>query len=481
MSEESSTKEKEPSKAKQLAKKLYREKKHAALRKPEQLEPAWAFAEDYKWFIDRAKTERDAVSTGIELLEQAGYLPFDTEQSYEPGAKVYLNNRGRALIAATIGKKPVEQGVHFIISHIDSPRIDLKSTPLYEADGFAYLKSQYYGGILAYQWVTIPLALHGTVVTADGQSVNITLGENDDEPVFMISDLLPHLGHLEQEKKPLYEGIAGEQLNILIGSLPFSDVEPDEHVEEAIKLETLRLIHERYALTEEDFVRADISFVPASHARDLGFDGSLIAAYGQDDRICAYTSLRADIETIDPIYTTVTVFSDKEEVGSIGPTGMRSEFVFNFVADLADKQGGSTRKALAASYCLSADVGAGYDPSFPTPFEKNNTAHLNGGLLLEKYTGGRGKGGAVEASAEYMGKITRLLTEKGVIWQTGAIGAVDAGGGGTIAAFPASKSIETMDIGIPLLSMHAPLEISSKLDLYNGYLGFKAFYEAENF
>lgn len=458
------------SKAKVLAEQILYKSEHIATREPAQVAQAKDFCEGYKRYLDEGKTEREAVKVTVALLEKAGYVLFVPGKTYDAGSKVYYVNRGKAVIAATIGSQSVEKGVRLSIAHVDSPRLDLKPNPLYEAEQMAYFKTHYYGGVRKYQWVTIPLSMHGTVVKADGSTIDLRLGEEAGEPVFTITDLLPHLSQ-EQNKRTLADGIRGEELNILTGSLPFEE----KDAAEGVKLETMRLIHEQYGFTERDFTRAEIEFVPAFKASDIGFDRSLLGAYGQDDRVCAYTALMAEIDTQKPVQTTVCILCDKEETGSNGNTGLAGDFFVHFLEDLAEMQGANPRRMMEASTCLSADVNAAYDPTFPEPFEKRNTCMVNHGVVITKYTGARGKSSTSDASAEFMGAVTNMLDKAGVAWQTGLLGKVDAGGGGTIAMYVANHNIDVVDVGVPVLSMHAPLEITSKLDVYNTYLAFKAF------
>lgn len=456
--------------AQKLAEALLDTPKHAFDHTEGGAQKAMAFCEGYKEFLDAGKTEREAVIKTAALLGKAGYTVFDAAKTYKTGDKVYLINREKAIIAATIGKKTAEHGVRLSIAHIDSPRLDLKPSPLYETDELAFFKTHYYGGIRKYQWVTIPLSMHGVVVKSNGEKVQIRIGEEAGDPVFCISDLLPHLSQ-EQNKRPLNEGIKGEELNILVGSLPYAD----EDMKERVKLETMRLLHEKYGFTERDFTRAEIEFVPAFKAADVGFDKSLLGAYGQDDRVCAYTALMAEMETKNPEFTSVCVLTDKEETGSDGNTGLASDYLFHFLEDLAEMQKVNYRAMLAASVCLSADVNAAYDPTFPDVFERKNSSFLNHGVVVTKYTGSRGKGGTSDASAELMGKVTNMLDREKVVWQVGELGKVDIGGGGTIAMFVANRNVDVVDVGVPVLSMHSPFEITSKLDVYNTYLAFKAF------
>ena len=429
------------------------------------------FAIGYKEFLDKAKTEREFVTLAKKMLTEAGYKEFDIAKKYKAGDKVYKINRGKALIATTFGSKDLNEGLRINAAHIDSPRLDLKPNPLYEKNELALFKTHYYGGIRKYQWVTIPLSMHGVVVKKDGTKVEINIGEAEDDPVFMISDLLPHLGMKQGERK-LAEGITGEELNIIVGSLPLDDAD----IKDAVKLHAMKLLNDRYKITEKDFARAEIEFVPALKAKDMGFDRSLIAAYGQDDRICAYPALVAEIETKKPEFTTVTVLADKEEIGSVGNTGLHSNFVYDFISMLATNKKADVRVVCENSACLSSDVNAAYDPTFDSVFEANNSCYLNHGCVLTKYTGARGKYSSSDASAEFMAKVIDIMDNAGVHWQIGELGAVDVGGGGTVAQFIAMLNIDVVDLGIPVLAMHAPYEVASKLDLYNGYKAFKAFY-----
>ena len=408
----------------------------------------------------------------VKMLKKAGYKPFDSRESYEPGDKVYYVNRGKSLIATTFGKKPLDQGLRINGAHIDSPRLDLKPNPLYEKEDIAFFKTHYYGGIRKYQWGTIPLAMHGVVVKKDGETVEISIGEDEKEPVFCVTDLLPHLA-AKQNERPLKDGLKGEELNIVVGSLPFQD----EEVKEPVKLLALSLLNEKYGITEKDFFRAEIEMVPAVKARDVGFDTSMIGAYGQDDRVCAYTALTAEIDAKKPVHTTVTILADKEEIGSAGNTGLNSDFVLHYIEDLAEQAGVRPREVMRKSLCLSSDVNAAFDPSFPDVYEGRNTSYISKGCVLTKYTGARGKSGSNDASAETMAKVIAIMEEEGVYWQAGELGAVGVGGGGTIAQFVAHMDVDTVDLGVPILSMHSPFELASKLDVYNTYKAFKAFYK----
>ena len=460
-----------PKDAEKLSKELLFSYKHVAKEDKKEFKKSDEFSTAYKEFLNKAKTERECVALAKEMLIKAGYKEFDITKKYKAGDKVYKINRGKAIMAATFGSKDLNEGIRINAAHIDSPRLDLKPNPLYEKNELAFFKTHYYGGIRKYQWVTIPLAMHGVVVKKDGTKVEINIGEAQDDPVFMISDLLPHLGMKQGERK-LAEGINGEELNIIVASLPLDDTD----IKDAVKLHAMKLLNDRYGITERDFARAEIEFVPALKARDMGFDRSLIAAYGQDDRICAYPALIAEIETKKPEYTTLTVLADKEEIGSVGNTGLHSNFVYDFISMLATNKKADVRVVCENSACLSSDVNAAYDPTFDSVFEANNSCYLNHGCVLTKYTGARGKYSSSDASAEFMAKVIDIMERAGVHWQIGELGAVDVGGGGTVAQFIAMLNIDVVDLGIPVLAMHAPCEVASKIDLYNAYKAFKAFY-----
>ena len=445
---------------------------HIAIKDRQQVDKANEFAKGYKLFLDKGKTERECVSFAVNLLKNNGYEEFDKNKKYKAGDKIYSVNRGKAIIAGTIGTEDISEGIRINGAHIDSPRLDLKPNPLYERDEIAYFKTHYYGGIRKYQWGTIPLALHGVIVKKDGKTIEINIGENEEEPVFYISDLLPHLSAVQNERK-LSEGLKGEELNIILGTLPFDD----EDIKEPFKLYILSILNEKYGINERDFARAELELVPAAKSRDVGFDRSLIGGYGQDDRVCAYTALIAEVECKNPKYTTMTILTDKEEIGSVGNTGLNSHYVYDYITYIAENFGADVKDVCKKSACLSSDVNAAFDPGFPDVYEKNNSCYLNHGCVLTKYTGSRGKGGSSDASAEFMAKITDIMDRAGVYWQVGELGAVDVGGGGTIAQFVAALNIDVVDLGVPIISMHSPFEISSKLDVYNTYLAFKAFYE----
>lgn len=441
---------------------------------PEQREKAEEFCVGYKDFLDKGKTERECVAQAVALLETAGYVPFESGRRYAPGDKVYLVNRKKAILATTFGTQSAAEGLRLNGAHIDSPRLDLKPNPVYEKKELAYFKTHYYGGIRKYQWATIPLAMHGVIIRKDGEIVEVSIGENEGDPVFCVSDLLPHLA-ADQNKRPLAEGIKGEELNVIVASIPFVD---EAKIEEPVKLLALQLLNERYGITEADFFRAEIEMVPAQKACDVGLDRSMIGAYGQDDRVCAYTALMAEIETKEPVYTTVTILTDKEEIGSEGNTGLDSDYVLHYVEELADAEGVDVKRVLKNSICLSSDVNAAYDPTFPEVYEERNSCFLNKGCVLTKYTGSRGKSSSNDASAELMAKVIGMMENEGVYWQIGELGAVDVGGGGTIAKYVAHMNVDVVDLGVPILSMHSPFELSSKLDVYNTYKAFLAFYKA---
>ena len=458
--------------AKDLQEKLFMKPKNAYLRMEEsEVEKVNSFCEDYKNYLNCGKTEREACLLAIKIAEENGFVPFDKNASYKAGDKVYYNNRDKAVIFCVFGKKSVAEGVKIAAAHIDSPRIDLKPNPLYEDSEMAFFKTHYYGGIKKYQWTAIPLALHGVIVKKDGTKVTVNVGEDDADPKFVITDLLPHLAR-EQMKRTLNEGIMGEELNILIGSRPFKDDEASE----LVKLNVMQILNEKYGIIEEDFLSAELECVPAMKVCDIGFDRSLIGGYGHDDRVCAYPSLMAAVECKDPEFTCLTVLTDKEETGSDGNTGLKSFYLPYFIADLARQAGVEAHDVMSKSECLSADVNAAYDPTFPQPFEKMNTSFVNRGIVVTKYTGSGGKGSTSDASAEFVGRVRRTFDDAGVIWQMGELGKVDAGGGGTVAKYVANLDIDVIDVGVPVLSMHAPFEVISKVDVYMAYKAFSAFF-----
>lgn len=436
------------------------------------MKKAFAFSEGYKEFLNAAKTERESVAFSVEAAKKAGFVEFDRSKRYKPGDKVYYNNRGKAICIAVIGKQGAKKGIKVVAAHIDSPRLDLKPIPLYEASELAMLKTHYYGGIKKYQWTAIPLAMHGVVLRKDGTVLTVNIGEKPGDPQFCITDLLPHLGK-DQTAKRLGEAFTGEDLNILAGSLPVSR----EEGEKLYKINVLKILNEAYGLVEEDFVSAEIEFVPAFQAADVGFDKSMIGAYGHDDRVCAYPALLAALNCKAPEQTVVTVLADKEEIGSVGNTGLGSDYLRYFLSDLAANDGLEPRHVLSDSTCLSADVCAAYDPNFASAYEAGNSCFINHGIGIAKYTGSRGKGGSNDASAEFLGEIRRLFEAENVLWQIGELGKVDQGGGGTVALEVAKLNLEVLDMGVPVLSMHAPWEVVSKLDVYMAYQAFLAYYE----
>lgn len=437
----------------------------------------FSFNKNYAEFLTKNKTEREFASAAVEELEAAGFKNIEEYDSLEQGDKVYVVNRSRALMAAVIGEKDLKEGLKIVGSHIDSPRLDLKPNPLYEDGEMAMFKTHYYGGIKKYQWVTMPLALHGVVVKDDGSQIELSIGEKDDEPVFFISDILPHLGK-KQLKKSMKEGISGEQLNVVVGSIPVED----EDAKNKIKKAVLNHLKEEYDFSEEDFISADLQVVPAYKTRDAGFDRGLLAGYGHDDRVCSYTALEAALDVENPKYTSVILLMDREEVGSMGSTGMQSHFFEDQVANLVDLYYDnyselSVRKIMQNSKVLSADVSAAYDPDFAEVYAKHNSAYLSKGIVLSKYTGARGKAGSSEASAEFMGEVRGLFNNAGVVWQTAELGKVDEGGGGTIAQFLANYNMDVVDCGPAVLSMHSPYEVVSKADVYHTYLAYNVFLE----
>ena len=432
-----------------------------------------AYCTGYKQFLDAGKTERECVDRAIAQAEAAGFRAYVRGMALKPGDRIYQVNRDKAIMLAVMGRKGLEHGVNIGAAHIDSPRLDLKQNPLYESDELGFFKTHYYGGIRKYQWVTIPLELHGVVALKNGEVVRVSVGNGPDDPMFTIDDLLPHLA-TDQVKKPLGEAIPAESLNILVGSRPLRDDEGSDRV----KLSVLELLNRKYGIVEEDFLSAELCAVPAFRAVDIGFDRSLIGAYGHDDRVCAYASLAALLQLGTPERTAVCMLADKEEIGSEGVSGMKSRAFDTFMEDLCQSQSVPLRACYEKSFCLSADVTAAYDPNFAEVYEKRNSAFVNYGMGLCKYTGARGKSGASDASAELVAYVRRVLDGAGVVWQMAELGKADQGGGGTVAVFMAERNIDTLDAGVPVLSMHAPFETVSKLDCYMTYKGMKAIYEA---
>ncbi len=441
---------------------------------------AFKFCEGYKKFLDIAKTEREFTSEVEKVALSKGFVPIEdlirSKTQLKPGMKIYQTNRNKSVILSVIGSIPVEEGVNILGAHIDAPRIDLKQNPVYEDTGMTLFKTHYYGGIKKYQWVTIPLALHGVFVKTSGEVVNVSIGEDEQDPVFTITDLLPHLAQ-EQMQKKMSEAITGEGLNILAGSIPYED----EKVKNKVKLNILKLLNEKYGVTEEDFTSAELEIVPAFKARDVGIDRSFVGAYGQDDRACAYTAFQATLDMDVPKHTSMCVLTDKEEIGSVGNTGAQAAFFQNYVANLCYLSNLSyndllLRNCLSNSKMISADVNAGVDPNYEGVQDKRNASFMGKGIILQKYTGSRGKSSASDANAEFLAELRKVFNENGIVWQTGELGKVDLGGGGTIAQYMANLGMEVVDSGVALLSMHAPFEIASKIDIYENYKAYKAFY-----
>ncbi|MBR5234339.1 MAG: aminopeptidase [Clostridia bacterium] len=463
----------EKTKIDEMKEKLFYNPKHAStIISESEVEVADGFCEGYKEFLDNGKTEREAAAEIIALAKANGFSEFIPGEKYTAGEKVYYNNRNKSVILCVIGKRSIIDGVKIAAAHIDSPRVDLKPNPLYEDCDMALFKTHYYGGIKKYQWTAIPLSLHGAVVLKDGSTINVCVGEAEDDPKFVITDLLPHLGG-EQNKRTLREGIRGEELNVLVGSRPFKN----EECAEAVKLNILSILYEKYGFTEADFLSAEFEAVPAFKACDIGFDRSMIGSYGHDDRVCAYPAVMAALDAENPDYTIMSVLTDKEETGSDGNTGLNSSYMAYFINYLAAMEGYDGYEVIRKSECLSADVTAAFDPTFPDVMERRNSAFINKGVAVMKYTGSGGKGGTSDASAEFMGKVRAMLDNAGVVWQVGELGKVDAGGGGTVAKYVANLDIDVVDIGVPVLSMHAPFETVSKLDVYMAYKAFSEFFK----
>lgn len=460
------------------------EKKNAWKKyKEEDLKKLNDLCDDYKRFLTVAKTERESANEIIKRAEEKGYQDLEKYISEGrrilPGDKIYVNNKGKAVALFNIGKEPITNGMNILGAHIDSPRIDLKANPLYESEGFAYFDTHYYGGIKKYQWVTLPLALHGVVVKKDGTKIDINIGEKEDDPVFGITDLLPHLAG-EQMKKESAKLIEGENLDIIIGNKPLSNNSEEKNDEkEEIKTNILNILKEQYDITEDDFLTAEIEAVPAGKARDFGLDRSMIMAYGQDDRVCAYTSLEAFLQIEDTKKTLSCILVDKEEIGSVGATGMESHFFDNAIAEICALMGNDSslavRRVLNHSKMLSSDVNAAYDPLYKSVMDKRNSSQFGHGLVFCKYTGARGKSGSNDANAEYIAELRKIMDEENIAFQISELGKVDAGGGGTIAYILANYNVEVIDCGVGVLSMHAPWEVTSKSDIYEAYRGYIAF------
>lgn len=470
-----SNSEKKESKSEKLKEELFlNNKKSGALKlKEDQLKKSNEFSVEYKKFLNLCKTEREVVEYCVSLAKEKSFKEFDPNKKYKSGDKVYYVNRNKALVLCIIGKHGVKKGTKLSIAHIDSPRIDLKPNPLYETNNLAFFKTHYYGGIKKYQWLALPLALHGVIVRKDGKIQNITLGENEGEVQFCITDLLPHLAK-EQMSKNVSKAIEGENLNVLVGSLPFKD----EKGSDLVKLNIMSLLNKKYGIVEEDFTCADLCMVPAFKATDIGFDSSMVGAYGHDDRVCAYPTLKAilDVKNI-PDETIIAVLTDREEIGSDGNTGMKCDYLKYFIMDLAKHDGVEYHHVLSKSKCLSSDVNSAFDPTYSSVYDVNNSSYINGGVVITKYTGSGGKSGTSDASAEFMNYVRTFLDKEKILWQTGELGKVDAGGGGTIAKYIANLNVDVVDLGIPVLSMHAPFEVISKIDLYEAYRAILAFFK----
>lgn len=431
--------------------------------------------EDYKVFLDKGKTERECVIEAVRLAEENGFVPLEAKAELKAGDKVYVVNRKKNILLAVIGTEDIEKGFNIAGAHIDSPRLDLKQNPLYEKTDMALLKTHYYGGIKKYQWTAIPLAIHGVVVTDDGIKT-INIGDKAGDPVFCITDLLPHLAK-DQMSKKMTEGIEAENMNVLIAGMPT----PSEEVKEKVKLTVLKLLYEEYGIKESDFQTAEIEIVPAGNARDVGFDRSFVGAYGQDDRVCAYTTLRAILEIENPKKTAVAFLADKEEIGSMGNTGSQSAFMQMMIAEIVEKLTGSCsitklNRVITNTACMSSDVNAAVDPNYESVYEMKNATFAGYGVAITKYTGARGKYDSSDASAEFVYAMKKIMDDNNVIWQTGELGKVDQGGGGTIAQYVANLNMDVIDVGVPVLSMHAPFEVTAKCDVYMAYKAYKAFY-----
>ncbi len=441
-----------------------------------------AFAEDYKSFLDKSKTEREFTSNSIEAATALGFKDIESKKSLKAGDKVFASIKDKGLILAVIGKKPVSEGLNILGAHIDSPRLDLKPNPVFEDNETVYFKTHYYGGIKKYQWMTLPLALHGVIYTSDGVKHTVSIGEDESDPVFYITDLLPHLGG-DQMNKRAGDFIPAEDLNIVVGGMPIKKKKGEDSYSEPYKAAVLKFLNDKYGIVEKDFVTGELEVVPAAKARDIGFDRAYIGGYGHDDKVCAYPALMALLEQEKPDKTCVTMLTDKEEIGSYANSGAQSVLYENFLMEIVAKCGNgsldmlSYRKVIAASKMLSTDVTTAYDPKYASVYEKRNTAFMSHGLKLEKYTGARGKSGTNEATGDFVAEITRVFEANSIPWQTGELGKIDAGGGGTISAYMAKYGMSVIDAGVPVWSMHAPYEVISKIDLYYTYLAYKAFIE----
>lgn len=466
----------EKSKTSQLKEKIMMtEPKGVKALSQEEIAKADEFCVGYKKFLDSSPIEREAVCYTLELIKKAGFTEYDENAQYKAGDKVYKINRDKAIALAVIGKSGVKDGARLAIAHIDSPRIDLKPNPLYEANDLALFKTHYYGGLKKYQWTALPLSLHGTVVKLDGTRVDICWGDKEDESCFCITDLLPHLAK-DQVSKPMSKVFTGEELNVLVGSRPY----PTEDEEsDLVKLNVMHILNKKYGICEGDFLSAELCLVPTFKSKDIGFDSGLIGGYGHDDKVCAYPALMATVDVETPEQTCVTYLTDKEETGSDGNTGMQSDFLRFFIYDLAKQDGVEGYRALSKSICLSADVNAAFDPTYASAYEAKNSSYINNGVVISKYTGHGGKYDTSEASAEFMGMVRAMLEKNDILWQVGELGKVDQGGGGTIAKYVANMNVDVVDLGVPVLSMHAPFEIVSKTDVYMAYRAFYSFFAKE--
>ena len=460
-----------------LEEKLFRQKENGwetvDTRKKEAI---FNFSKDYMNFLNKAKTEREFIAEATKMAKENGYKDIAEFETLQPGDKVYFINRKKSMYLAIIGTKNIEEGLHIIGSHVDSPRLDLKPNPLYEDSELSYFKTHYYGGIKKYQWTTIPLSIHGVIVKPNGEKVTVNIGEDDNDPIFTITDLLPHLAQDQMEKK-LKNGIDGEDLNLLVGSIPYQD----EKCKEKVKLNILNILNQKYGIVEADFQSSELEIVPAFKARSLGFDSGLVAAYGQDDKVCAYTSLAAMMTLENVKNTAVCILSDKEEIGSMGNTGMESHMFDFFISELLNKLGINKPNLLDKVFCfskmLSSDVDAGFDPIYASVSDKLNAGFVGKGISINKYTGSRGKSGASDANAEYVAWVRNILEKNDIKYQIAELGKVDIGGGGTIAYILANKGADVIDCGVPVLSMHAPYEVTSKFDIYSAFETYKAFWE----
>ena len=461
----------------ELKEKLFKQKKDgwetANTRTREEI---FNLSKKYMNYLNVAKTEREFIKQAKKMADENGFKDIAEYETLKPGDKIYFVNRAKSMYLAIIGEESIEKGMHIIGSHVDSPRLDLKPNPLYEDTGLAYLKTHYYGGIKKYQWTTIPLSMHGVIVKTNGEKVEINIGEDENDPIFTITDLLPHLAQEQMERK-LKNGVDGEDLTLLIGSIPYDDSKATEKV----KLNILNILNQKYGITEIDFTSSEIELVPAFKARSLGFDGSMVAAYGQDDKVCAYTSLQAMMELEKVKNTAVCILSDKEEIGSMGNTGMESHMFDFFISEILNKLGVNRPNLLDKIFCfskmLSSDVDAGYDPLYAQVSDKHNAGFLGKGISLNKYTGARGKSGASDSNAEYVAWVRNVLEKNEILYQVAELGKVDIGGGGTIAYILANKGTDVIDCGVPVLSMHAPYEVTSKFDIYSAYKTYKAFWQ----